>query len=151
MQKLRDKLINKDILAEISSIFDLPNQVICNEADRLAIVLSDKNSAEMFEAYIGGFFYSLGGHGKAYEAVESWLHEVFTPLAHMFCDPTDMAEAEEDMLAVWKKAMLHTLWSQRHLDVPYTNVAILPEDAKGDMGKRWTVTCIAKDKKGGVW
>jgi hypothetical protein len=114
----------------------------------------------MFEAYIGGLYYSSlkanPDHGKAYEVVRGWLWELYTPFAEFFFEVVDTAEVEEDGLAQGAKAELHELWSQYGSkkgwdDLIFTYTAEFPQGGKGEEGRMWSCMVTTADPDGQSW
>lgn len=77
---------------------------------RMSVQSSEKNQANLFEAYIAGYFESIlcpvskckengvstppaKTEGQAYDAVSAWLVPIFTPIAHFY---REQLQAEQE-------------------------------------------------------
>jgi hypothetical protein len=149
------------MLNQISRAYNIPNNPHGGCPDTLRIQDTDRNSAEMFEGYIGGLFYShiesqSTGHGEAYDVVRGWLWQVYEPLVKKYYNPLDVSEIEEDKLSKNSKAELHQLFQQYARKLRWGDITFhYDEDASGvssgTEGQKWKCEVVTVDPKGTVW
>lgn len=100
-------LVSNATLAQITQKYTLMRRIHVAPSARMAVQSSEKNQANLFEAYIAGYFESIlhpssspssdqvsngNGNGnsehgaktegQAYDEVSAWLIPIFTPIAH---------------------------------------------------------------------
>ena len=166
LQKLQASLVQKDTLKTIAHAYHLPEMVIAPPSVRPSLHESDRNAAEMFEAYTAGVFFAaasttsthththaeLDSLGNAFQLTHSWLVEVFLPLAAAYHDPIDVGEIEEDRLAEGVKARLNEVWSRaKYPGLEYGLFEVHPTPKRGEEGRQWLCRLVARDGRGGEW
>lgn len=145
-------------------MYDLGQYLVGPAANIVAITDSERNKAELFEAYIAAVYYDqilepreiLFGDSSTHTdagseslmdpagwtAVMQMITPLFAPLARGAHIPLDRSEEEEDRLALSGCADLHTLLSMAHQPAPtYTAYPSIPVGAKGEEGKEHVVIC----------
>lgn len=123
-QTIMSHLVSNKTLAQICQRYGLMQKINVKSSDRLAVITSEKNQANLFESYIAGVYHSFlepksnansssqtisppltpngsasqptKTEGQAFDEVSNWLVPLFTPIAHVI---RQHLQAEQERVA----------------------------------------------------
>ncbi|WVO18272.1 hypothetical protein L204_105983 [Cryptococcus depauperatus] len=171
---MKSLLVCNETLSQLSKRYHMPDLLITNVNASHVLKTSTKTTANIFEAYIAGLFYSFLKHGDHSEGnndgkprthgdgimhLEAWLEPLFAPIAEWILgymkkeqeeleaeniEKMDTEDAEMDALAVGASGKLNEYFAAKGAGVPTYEY----DQAGADL---WLCRVVAVDKTGREW
>jgi ribonuclease-3 len=154
-QILKSHLVSNYTLSQLSKRYFLANRLRAEPAQLPTLRSGEKTTANIFEAYVAGLYYSPTSVSTPLTTLQDWLIPLFTPIAHWVLDQLKaetrrliserssggVEEEGLDNLAIGSSARLNEYFIKYEGKKP----EYLDSRAGSDM---WKVLCMATKRNG---